>query len=301
MAEKIKIVFLGTGQAVPTSSRNHSGILLTYKDENILIDCGEGIQRQFRIAKINPCNLTRILITHWHGDHILGIPGLLQTLALNSYRKKLQIVIPHHTTHFLDKMLSMFITEGKLNMEIKEAENEIITETKDFIINTLSMAHSTRCNAYSFTEKEKINLDKGKLKKLGLLNNPLCKALKEGKDIEFKGKKIKAASVSYKETGKKIAFILDTSPNPNIEKLAKNSDLLIIESTYANEEETRAKEYLHLTTKMAAEEAKKSKVKKLILTHISQRYEHKAPALLKEAKKLFKNTIIAEDFLALEV
>ena len=85
---KTKITFLGTSQAIPTAKRNHTAVLLSYKDENILIDCGEGTQRQFRKAKLNPCKLTRILITHWHGDHVLGLPGLLQTLALKVGKSK---------------------------------------------------------------------------------------------------------------------------------------------------------------------------------------------------------------------
>lgn len=92
--EKIKITFLGTGSMIPTIKRSHTAILLTYKNENILIDCGEGTQRQFKIAKISPSKLTRILLTHWHGDHILGLPGLLQTLGMNDYRKTLNIYGP---------------------------------------------------------------------------------------------------------------------------------------------------------------------------------------------------------------
>ena len=90
----MEIIFLGTSEAVPTEKKNHTAVLLRYENENILVDCGEGTQRQFRIAKINPCKLTRILITHWHGDHVLGLPGLLQTLALNNYSKQLYIYGP---------------------------------------------------------------------------------------------------------------------------------------------------------------------------------------------------------------
>jgi ribonuclease Z len=91
MADKIKLTFLGTSSAVPTKSRNHPSILLQYKEQNLLFDCGEGTQRQFRKAKLNPCKLTKIFISHWHGDHILGLPGLLQTLALNGYNNVLEI------------------------------------------------------------------------------------------------------------------------------------------------------------------------------------------------------------------
>ena len=140
---KIPITFLGTSQAIPTADRNHTSILLTYKSENILIDCGEGTQRQFRKLKLNPCNLTRLLITHWHGDHILGIPGLLQTLALNGYNRKLQVYGPKGTEFFLRKILEMFVFEGKINYEVHEVSSGKILETPDFYIQSQEMIHGS--------------------------------------------------------------------------------------------------------------------------------------------------------------
>src|SRR3990167_8815127 len=102
--EKIKITFLGTGNAIPTKKRNHTAILLTYKNENILIDCGEGTQRQFRIAELSPAKITKILITHWHGDHILGLPGLFETLAMTKYGKTLSIYGPVGTKRFIEEI-----------------------------------------------------------------------------------------------------------------------------------------------------------------------------------------------------
>jgi len=119
---KIPIYFLGTSQAIPTAKRNHTAVLLQYKSENILVDCGEGTQRQFRKAKLNPCALTRILITHWHGDHVLGLPGLLQTLALNNYNKILYIYGPRGTKRFMDLLYSLFVPRGKIKIEFKKFE-----------------------------------------------------------------------------------------------------------------------------------------------------------------------------------
>jgi len=116
---KIPIVFLGTSQAIPTAKRNHIAMLLHYKNETMLVDCGEGAQRQFRKAKINPCKLTRLLITHFHGDHVLGLPGLFQTLALNSYNKTLQVYGPRGTLRFIDLMKRLFIPRGNLKIEVR--------------------------------------------------------------------------------------------------------------------------------------------------------------------------------------
>ena len=296
---KIPIVFLGTGQAIPTARRNHVAILLSYSSENILVDCGEGTQRQFRRAGINPCSLTKILITHWHGDHILGLPGLLQTLALNGYNKELKIYVPQGTKNFMEQIFNMFIFQGKLKYKIEEVEGKFL-ENKDFILEAGRMSHGTSCNAYSFTEKDKLRIDKKKLKKMKI-KGKLIGDLARGKDIQFNGKTIRASQLTYKQEGRKITFILDTRVNDNAIKIAKNSDLLICESTYMKEEKDLAERYGHLTAGQAADIAKKSNSKKLVLLHISQRYEYKEKAILQEAKKVFKNTIIAEDLDRVEV
>ncbi|MCX6748822.1 MAG: ribonuclease Z [Candidatus Pacearchaeota archaeon] len=296
---KIPITFLGTSQAIPTAKRNHTAILLSYKDENILVDCGEGTQRQFRKAEINPCKLTKLLITHWHGDHVLGLPGLLQTLALNGYNRKLEIYVPKGTRHFIDLMFQLFVFKGKIDYEVFEKEGKIF-ENKDFVIEALPMIHGTACLAYSFIEKDKIRIDKKKLEKLKI-NGKLVGELAKGKDVVWNNKKILAKNLTYSEKGRKISFIFDTAENKNMVEIAKDADLLISEATYTENEAELAKDYKHLTAKQAAETAKKAKVEKLILTHISQRYENREKILLNEARKIFKNTELAEDLMALEI
>ncbi|MFH1501042.1 MAG: ribonuclease Z [archaeon] len=296
---KIPITFLGTAQAIPSAKRNHTSILLSYKDEKILIDCGEGTQRQFRKAKINPCKLTRILISHWHGDHILGIPGLLQTLALNNYSKTLHIYGPRGTKKYLGLMYQLFVHIGKLKVEAHEVTGKFL-ETPDFYIEAFEMKHGAPCLAYSFIEKNKLRLKKDKLKKLKLQGRIIAE-LAAGKDITWQGKKIRSSDITYSQPGRKITVIMDTALNPNTIKAAKDADLLISESTYTQEEADKAREYKHMTAKDAAEIAKKAKVKQLILTHLSQRYENRESIILKEAKKVFRQTKIAEDLMTIEI
>jgi ribonuclease Z len=163
------------------------------------------------------------------------------------------------------------------------------------------MKHDTPCFAYSFVEKDKIRIDKAKMKKLKIKPGPELKNIKNGESIKINGKTIKAKDITYEEKGRKITFILDTVINENAVELAKNSDLLICESTYSEQEKDLASEYKHLTARQAAEIAKKSKSQRLILTHISQRYDYKEKILLQEARKVFKNTSVAEDLMKFEL
>lgn len=163
------------------------------------------------------------------------------------------------------------------------------------------MTHGIQTLAYSFIIKNKLRLNKAKLKKLKIPHSPLLKQLQQSKSIKLNGKTIKPSQVAYNEPGKKITIILDTSQNQNAIKLAKDSNILICESSFTQSEKSLAKQRHHLTAKDAAEIAKKSNSKQLILTHISQRHEHNLSPVLNEAKKIFKNTKIVKDFDEIEL
>ncbi len=300
MPEKIKITFLGTSATVPTEARNHTAILLGYKGENILVDCGEGTQRQFRKAKLNIGKITRILITHWHGDHVLGLPGVLQSLAMNGYNKTLYIYGPHGIKESMEKLLDTFRFFRDYKIEIKEVGGKFF-ETPDFYIDAEKMTHLIPCNAYSFVKKGQIRIDKNKLRKEKIPPGPMLQRLKEGKDLVYNGKKYLAKKLTFREGDKKVSFILDTSLNKKIIPFVKDSDLLICESTFSSELEGTASGHGHLSSKQAAEIAKKARVKQLILTHISQRYESEKKKLLEESKKIFRNSFLAEDLENFEI
>ncbi len=299
---KSQITFLGTSSAIPTKTRNHLSIFLSYKNENILIDCGEGTQRQFRKADINPCQLTRILITHFHGDHVFGLPGLFHTLAINNYQKTLYVYGPKGTKEFIKKIFETFIHAKKIKMQVEEV-NGTFLETQDFRLTSFPLEHGTPTNGYVFEEKDKLRISREKLKKLKLPNIPEIADLTKGKDIKINNKIIRSKELTYLQKGKKISFILDTRMCYNVKKMAKDSDLTVIEATFLASENGKelAKEYYHLTAEDAGKLAKQNKVKELILTHFSQRYEHKEKLLLQEAKKFFPNTRLSEDLMKVEV
>ncbi len=302
MTEKIKITFLGTSASIPTLKRNHTAILLQYKKENILIDCGEGTQRQFRKAKLNPGKLTKILITHWHGDHVLGLPGLFQTLALSEYNKELRIFGPKNTKEYLKNFIRIFVPVFRFKAKIEEVtKKQKFFEDSELYLESEIMEHGIPTNAYNFVIKDKLRIDKNKLKKAKIPHGKHLSELKNGKNIKVKGKTYKAKDFTYLEKGKKISFIIDTVFNKKIEKFVEDSDLLICESSFDDTESETAKEHKHMTSGQAGQIAKRANVQKLILTHISQRYETRLDELLKNAKKHFKNSSIVNDFDTIEI
>ena len=300
MASKIKIHFLGTSAQIPSAKRNHTAVLLNYKDENILIDCGEGTQRQFRKAQLNPCRITKILITHIHGDHVFGLPGLLSTLNFSGYNKHLKIYCPKGAKKIIEEFIDIEHLKNGFQIKIEEVLGKFY-ENEEFYLEAESMQHGIPTNAYNFVIKSKLRIDKLKLKKHKIPEGPLLKNLKQGKDIVYDGKKYKAKDLIYLEEGKKISFVLDTVFNNKIVKFVKDADLLICDASFSSENVKEAKEHMHLTAKQDGEIAKSAKAKKLILTHISQRYDNKLKDLLDDAKKEFKNVSIAEDFSEFEI
>jgi len=294
----MKITFLGTGAMMPTPERNHSAILLSYESENILVDCGEGTQKQMRIAKIAPTKITKILITHWHGDHVLGLPGLLQTLGANEYNKILDIYGPKGSREYFGNMFKGFINEFKIKLRINEIKEEIFFKSDGFMLEAKELEHSCPCLGYSFIEADKRNVNVNYTKKFGLTRHPILRELQEGRNIVWKGEKIKAEDATTTRKGKKISFVLDTGYTKKAVELAKDADLLICEATTSDELKEKTERYRHLTTKQAAQIAKEAGAKKLVITHFSQRYsEIDLKELEKEAKEVFKETVAAKDLM----
>ncbi|MCK4650517.1 ribonuclease Z [Candidatus Pacearchaeota archaeon] len=302
MAERIDLTFLGTGSAIPTARRNHPAMLLKYKAENILIDCGEGTQRQFRKAGLNPCKVTRILISHWHGDHVFGLPGILQTLILNGYNQRLEIYGPRGTKGWVRKYFDL-VGRGIENLDVvvKEIGDEIVFDCDEYFVESKKLEHGCPSVGYSFIVREKMRLDREKLKKLKIPNSPLVGKLAKGESVEIDGKKIDGKKLLYKEAGRKVSFVMDTRFCENAVALAKGSDLLVCEATYSKEESKELFEKrAHLSSVEAASIAKKAKVKGLALVHLSQRYEAIPKVILEEAKEVFENVIIPEDLDGIE-
>lgn len=296
--------FLGTSSMFPTKERAHSCVFIRQGSENILFDCGEGAQRQMRIAGISPMKLTKILLTHWHGDHTLGLGGIIQSLSASGRSTPLKIYGPPGTAQRVGHIIKSFAFTLRFKIETIDLSikklSKIIDE-KDFYINAMPVQHGIPCIAYSLVEKSKrrINVDYIK-KQTGLTSHPILGKLQKGKSVTYKGKKLSPKKATFLTPEKKITYIVDTNYSKDLKKLAKESDILICEATYSEDLEKKAIKYNHLTAKEAAKLAKESKVKKLYLTHFSQRYTSLKP-LENEAKKVFKNVLMAKDFMEFKI
>ncbi len=289
----IKIVFLGTSASSPTKERNLPSVAVEYEGSTYLFDCGEGTQRQLMQNSISPQKIKAIFITHMHGDHVIGVAGLIRTLALNKRTDPLEIFVPEGE----EKKLMPLITFDKafINYKIiiKGVRAGVAMKGRGFSVHAFKLMHSVPTYGYSFQEEGRVRFDHEKCKKLGIKGSMYSEIEKKGR-IRVEGKAVSLKSVAKELKGRKIVYATDTRPTKTTSKISENAELLIHEATYADEFQELAKQRLHSTASEAAEVAKRGKAKMLIIFHMSARYKSPS-ALLKEARKVFKNTEAAYD------
>lgn len=292
----MQITFLGTSCMMPTKERNPSAVFMQFKSDGILFDCGEGTQRQMKIAGIPLSKVTKICVSHWHGDHILGLPGLLLTIASLDLSRSIDIYGPRGSKKSFQALFGGIEFETKFNIKITEVHEGVFFEDEDFALETLPMKHPVPCVAFSFLEKDRRRIKVDYVKKLGIPEGPLLGKLQRGETVEFKGKKVSADGATTLIQGRKIVFMTDTLINDNCFKLASNADILIIDSTYSSKLKDKAIEHSHLTALEAGQIASRAGVKKLVLTHFSARYKNTSE-VEEDARTAFDNVICAYDFM----
>ncbi|NPA51563.1 MAG: MBL fold metallo-hydrolase [Aquificae bacterium] len=270
---KGKLVLLGTSSGIPTKERNTTAVYLQFLGKGFLFDCGEGTQRQIFKADLNITKIDYMLLTHLHGDHVLGAPGLIQTLDFHG-KNKLKIFGTPTTSQKIDCLLKGSIYNKEIQLQIKEipppATVTKIYEEKDFFINSISMNHVIDCIGYSFQEKDRKVYNKDLIQRLNLKKQDFIQLETQG-FVTKNSKTIKKEDVTTLKKGFKFTFITDTYETDNIIKLAKDSDILVIESTYFDEDD-KAKEYKHLTLKYILKIYPELNCKKIVLTHFSRKY-----------------------------
>lgn len=299
----LELTFLGTSAMVPTKERNVQAIFLKYDTEGILFDCGEGTQRQMNIAGINRFSVTRIFISHWHGDHVAGLVGLIQTLGKTEESVSLQIHGPVGTKERMKHLLLSCVFDQRVGLTIFEHSPKkptIVCETGEWKVCAAPMHHTTPTIGYAFIENDRRRIKMSSLKKLGVPEGPHLQQLQKGKSITYDGKKIDVDAVTELVPGKKIVIIPDTAPCTGAVELAQDADVLISEATYSNVHTEKAEQHLHMTGSQAAMLANQANVKKLILTHFSQRYPS-VKDIEEDAKTYFPGVVCAYDFMHLNL
>ena len=311
----MNITFLGTSSGVPTLTRNVSSLALklSQKAEVWLFDCGEGTQHQLIKSTIKSSQIRKIFITHMHGDHIYGLPGLLATLGLSGNSKGIDIYGPSNLKNFISSALKNSYCKISFPLKFFEVENSAQTNTNLFEdelmeVKCASLKHRLPAFGYRVSEKDKpgqFNLEKAK--KLNIPEGPIYARLHSGQRVKLEDGRILNGNdfCGKPRKGESFVYCTDTIFSKRAVELSKNVDLLVHESTFSDKDEEMAFEKLHSTTIMAAKTALLSNAKKLVLTHISPRYTPKSLVkpidLLNEAKQIFPNTFLAKDFLSIKI
>lgn len=299
----MKIVFLGTSGSMPTPSRGSSAIAIRRKGDIILFDCGEGTQQRMVAARLGFRRSTRIFISHLHGDHILGLPGLLQTMTLLRRERPLHVYGPRGLLDFIKGFSSILGGPG-FPLEVHEIlDGGIVFSCPEYKVEAAKADHEGDCWSYALIEEPRPGrFHPERARALGVLEGPLWKSLQRGGDVALDdGRVVRSADVvDPPKRGRKIAYSGDTRPAEAVVRLAEEADILIHEATFDDGLAERAAEDGHSTASQAAEVAEAARVGLLLLTHISSRYPD-PDILLEQATSVFPNTKIAEDLMEVEV
>lgn len=293
----MELIFLGTGASVPSESRNASSMALIREGETLLFDCGEGTQLQMMKAHLGFRRKMKVFITHMHGDHTLGLLGLIQTMSLFGRESELQVYGPPTLSPFLASTLAYLRVRPRFPLRIGEVTPGIILEENKYIMKATRADHFGESFSFGLIEKERPGkFDAKKARAIGIPEGPIRSLIQQGKTVTLKdGTAVSPGEIlGPPRSGRKIVYSGDTRSCDEIVKLAKGADLLIHEATFDDSLAEEASEMGHSTSTQAAEIARKAGVRRLILTHISARYQD-PQLLLSQAKAIFPDVEVAED------
>jgi ribonuclease Z len=288
------LTIFGTSSQQPTRYRNHGAYLIRWNEEGLLFDPGEGTQRQFIFANIAPPCVNRIFISHFHGDHCLGLGSMLMRLNLDKVQHPIHCYYPASGKKYFDRLRYGTLYHEMINViEHPVEEDGIVEETSKFTIEARFLEHGVDNIGWRIREKDRLKFDKEKLKNYGIQGRDVRKLQEEGSFL-VQGREVQLKEVSWIRKGDTIAYVVDTRLCENAFALAKGAKLLICESTYLQDREELAIKHKHLTAKQAASIAKKSNAELLVLTHFSARYLQSEEFAV-EAREVFPNVIAAQD------
>lgn len=292
------ITILGCSSQQPTRTRNHGAYLVRWNDEGLLFDPGEGTQRQFIFANIAPPVVTRIFVSHFHGDHCLGLGSILMRLNLDKVTHAIHCYYPASGKKYFDRLRYGTIYHETINViEHPVSEAGVVHDDGHFRIEAAFLEHGIDNIGWRITEPETRKFDKTQLDAYGI-RGPMVRQLQQEGFLVIDGKRIELDDVSTIRKGDVLAVVIDTRRCQNALEISKDAKVLICESTYLEEHRELAYKHFHLTAKEAAQIAKEANAKKLILTHFSARYQN-LKDFETEAKEIFPNTYVAKDLLSL--
>jgi ribonuclease Z len=294
-----ELIVLGTSAQVPTRHRNANGYLLRWDEEVLLLDPGEGTQRQMTLAGVSSSALTRILITHFHGDHCLGLPGVVQRLSLDRVAHPVQVWFPASGGDYIDHLLHASVFHRTAELVLHPAEAGVVDAGPPFALVAARLDHGTDTLGWRLEEPEGRRMLPARLAALGIAGEAVGRLQREGA-IEAGGRRITMEEASEPRPGQRFAFVMDTRLCDAAYALAEGADMLVCESTFSSADEGLAREYGHLTAAQAARIAAESGVRLLVLTHFSQRYQD-ASVLLDEARDVFSDSVVARDLARIPV
>jgi len=300
--EQMRVVFLGTAGSWPTSERNVSAVALKRGPEVVLFDCGEGTQRQFQRSSVSYMDVNRIFISHLHGDHFLGLSGLVQTMSMNGRETPLHVVGPSGTRDAVEALVTVGHFKPAFQVKVQEVGDRAVVACGDYDVRARSMKHNVPALGYALVEGQRPGrFHKAKALELGVPEGPMFGALQRGDDVTLPdGRVVRSADVvGPPRAGRKVVYTGDCVPCEAAVELAQGADVLIHDSTYGPDY-AEAAEYGHSTSAQAAFIAKKAGVRQLVLTHFSARYRDVKP-LLDAARAVFPDTEAARDLWELEV
>ncbi len=289
------LTILGCSSQQPTRARNHGAYLVRWNEEGFLFDPGEGTQRQFIFANVAPTCVNSIFISHFHGDHCLGVGSMLMRLNLDKVTHPIHCYYPASGQVYFERL--RFGTIYHQNIQVIEHPIEragIVREDEHFTIEAQFLEHGVENIGWRIQEKDVRKFDREKLKSCGV-EGPAVRLLEKNGILEVGGKTVHLDDVSWIRRGDVLAIAIDTLPCPEVVALAKGAKLFLCESTYLEAHRHLAEEHHHLTARQAAQMAKEAGAEMLILTHFSARYQD-SEDFAREARTVFPNTFAAEDF-----
>lgn len=288
------LTILGCSSQQQTRHRNHGAYLLRWNDEGLLFDPGEGTQRQFIFADLAPPCVTRIFISHFHGDHCLGLGSMLLRLNLDKVTHPIHCYYPASGKKFFDRLRYACLYRENITVVEHPVKAEgVVDDDGKFRIEAKFLEHGVDNIGWRVTEPDTVKFEKEKLKGLGL-DGPIMRTLEREGKVEVAGRVIRLEEVSHVRPGDAFAYVVDTRPCKGALEIARGAKLLLCEATYLEQEKALAHEYLHMTAAQAALLAKEAGVEMLVLTHFSARYRDTEP-LQREAAAIFPNVFAAED------